>query len=434
MIPLNEVLEFIVDNRGKTVPTSDSGIPLIATNCIKNTELFPTYDKIRYVSEETYDNWFRAHPEPGDIIFVNKGKPGSVAMVPDPVDFCIAQDMMAFRVDKEVIYNKYLFAVLRNPKFQNRIMNMHVGTMIPHFKKGDLDKLMIPVPSIKVQKFIGDLYYKISYKIEVNNQINETLENMAQELFKRWFVDFEFPNENGEPYQLSGGEMIESELGLIPIGWEVNEFNNLAENVSGYSYKGKDLEDSKDALITIKNFNRNGGFKVEGFKDIKISERVKEKHYADLLDIIVAHTDLTQNADIIGNPIMIMNKSDNNNLIFSMDTVKVIPKLNESRYFVFQLLKHSDFKNFALAHTSGTTVLHLSKKAIPKYKFSSPPEDLIKKYNNTVEPFFRKNMLIHKENEKLKSIRDTLLPRLMSGEIRVPLEGLEESLTEVKGG
>ena len=344
-----------------------------------------------------------------------------------------SNDVLVIRPNNN-IDRSFLYYSLANNDFIDFVMSGAKGTKMPRGDKNHIMTYQLQLPCIREQKAIANTLSTLDEKIEVNNQINETLENMAQELFKRWFVDFEFPNENGEPYKSSGGEMIESELGLIPIGWEVNEFNDLAENVSGYSYKGKELEESKDALITIKNFNRNGGFKVEGFKDIKISERVKEKHYADLLDIIVAHTDLTQNADIIGNPIMIMNKSDNDNLIFSMDTVKIIPKLNESRYFVFQLLKHSDFKNFALAHTSGTTVLHLSKKAIPKYKFSSPPEDLIKKYNNTVEPFFRKNMLIYKENEKLKSIRDTLLPKLMSGEIRVPLEGLEESLTEVKGG
>lgn len=79
--PLSEVLSFIVDNRGKTVPTAETGIPLIATNCIKNNELYPVFDKVRYLSEDTYKNWFRAHPKPGDIIFVNKGTPGRVCLV-----------------------------------------------------------------------------------------------------------------------------------------------------------------------------------------------------------------------------------------------------------------------------------------------------------------------------------------------------------------
>ncbi len=118
-VPLTELLISIVDNRGKSAPTAEKGIPLIATNCIKNDELYPVFEKVRYVSKETYDTWFRAHPKPGDIIFVNKGTPGRVCLVPNPVDFCIAQDMMAFRVNSEKVYNKYLFAVLRSSQFQS---------------------------------------------------------------------------------------------------------------------------------------------------------------------------------------------------------------------------------------------------------------------------------------------------------------------------
>jgi len=206
-LPLPDVLAFIVDNRGKTVPTAETGIPLIATNCIKNNELYPVFEKIRYLSEDTYKNWFRAHPIPGDIIFVNKGAPGRVCLVPDPVGFCIAQDMMAFRVNDKIINNKYLFAVLRSPQFQTQIEQFHVGTLIPHFKKGDLDKLLIPIPSMNVQEFIGETYYAICSKIDLNNQINKNLEEMAQAIYKRWFIDF-------EPFQ--DGEFEESDLGSIP--------------------------------------------------------------------------------------------------------------------------------------------------------------------------------------------------------------------------
>ena len=103
-IKLSETTKFIVDNRGKTVPTADTGIPLIATNCIDNRNLYPIYEKLRYVSQDTYDNWFRSHPKPMDIILTLKGSQnGAVNLVPDPVDFCIAQDMVALRVDETLM-------------------------------------------------------------------------------------------------------------------------------------------------------------------------------------------------------------------------------------------------------------------------------------------------------------------------------------------
>ena len=155
LIPLTDLVEFIVDNRGKTVPTASTGIKLIATNCIRNEYLYPLYEKVRFVSEDIYNTWFRSHPKPGDIIFVNKGTPGKCALVPDPVDFCIAQDMMAFRLKSDIVYNKYLLAILRSREIQSFIMNNQVGTIIPHFKKEQLKTLMIPLPKMQIQKRIA---------------------------------------------------------------------------------------------------------------------------------------------------------------------------------------------------------------------------------------------------------------------------------------
>ena len=173
--PLPEILSFIVDNRGKTVPTTQGGHILIATNCVRNESLYPSYEKIRYLSEETYQNWFRAHPKPGDILFVCKGTPGRVCMVPDPIDFCIAQDMVALRVNDAIVYNKYLLSVLRSIKMQKQIEQTSVGDVIPHFKKSFFDQLLIPIPSMEIQKIIGDYYFAFSEKIEINKKINNCL-------------------------------------------------------------------------------------------------------------------------------------------------------------------------------------------------------------------------------------------------------------------
>src|SRR6266481_1275465 len=163
-IPFSELLSTVIDNRGKTCPTAQSGIPLIATNCIRNDLLYPNHEKARFVSQDTFDSWFRGHPEPGDLIFVTKGTPGRLCLVPNPVGFCIAQDMVAIRADQKRVYPKYLFALLRSASVQTQIENMHVGTLIPHFKKGDFDKLLLPIPERGTQKFIGDLYFELSYK------------------------------------------------------------------------------------------------------------------------------------------------------------------------------------------------------------------------------------------------------------------------------
>ena len=190
-VSLSNLVEEIIDNRGRTCPTSEQGIPLIATNCVKEDRIYPTHEKVRYVSDETYGEWFRGHPIPGDILFVNKGSPGRVCLVPDPIDFCIAQDMVALRANKRLVCPQYLFAALRSPQVKASIDNMNVGTMIPHFKKGDFDKLLIPVPGRGEQESIGNIYYSFSLAIDNKCKTNETLEAMAKALFKSWFVDFD---------------------------------------------------------------------------------------------------------------------------------------------------------------------------------------------------------------------------------------------------
>jgi len=185
ILSLTKIIEFTVDNRGKTVPITDkkTDYPLIATNCIKESALFPVKENLRFLTEDTYKTWFRAHPQHGDIIIVNKGTPGLVCFVPNPVDFCIAQDMVAIRVN-EKIYNKFLFAYMRSDFFKNQVKGLNVGTTIPHLKKTNFQSLNIPIPPEKYQKVSGDLYYVLSLKIENLRRQNETLEQIAQTLFK----------------------------------------------------------------------------------------------------------------------------------------------------------------------------------------------------------------------------------------------------------
>lgn len=298
-VPITELLSFIVDNRGKTVPTADDGWKLIATNCVTNNTLFPVYEKVRYLTQETYETWFRAHPIPGDILFVNKGTPGRVCLVPDPVDFCIAQDMIALRADDEKIYNKYLFAVLRSREIQQQIYNTNVGDVIPHFKKQFMDQLLIPVPDRRIQEIIGNLYYELSYKTELNKKINKNLSEQIKTICTAWLSDY-------APFG-----------GVLPDDWSKTSLSSIADFVSGYSYKGTELTESNIAMATIKNFDRKGGFKLDGYKEIVPSSKLKNTQHTELFDTLVAHTDLTQNAEVIGNAEPVMSKSGYSDIIFS---------------------------------------------------------------------------------------------------------------------
>ena len=402
---LLDLLEFIVDNRGKTVPTADTGIPLIATNCIKNDNLYPVFEKIRYVSRDTYQNWFRAHLKAGDIIFVNKGTPGQVCMVPDPVSFCIAQDMVALRANEEKIYPKYLFAVLRSHQVQQQIQNMHVGTMIPHFKKGDFEKLEIPVPDRERQMFIGDCYYAISLKIELNNRINKTLEEMAQALFKRWFVDFEFPDENGQPYKSAGGEMEESELGLIPKGWKVGSIYEVTDVIFGAPFKSEIFNGEKVGMPLIR------------IRDLKtFNPQIFTTEINSKAEVVEAG-DIVAGMDAEFRPcIWLGEKGLLNQRVckFKQNRKSIHP------FFVYATVE--PHLAFYQNYKTGTTVSHLGKNDIDKIKIIVPSDKILFEFKQTIANGFDLLVLKHKERQQLIELRDALLPKLMSGEIRVPIE------------
>ncbi|MGL5823581.1 MAG: restriction endonuclease subunit S [Nocardioides sp.] len=185
-VTLPEVLSQIVDNRGRSCPTSLSGFPLIATNCLKQGHRAPVFENVRYVDDRTLTTWFRAHLQPGDVLFVCKGSPGRVAVVPDPVPFCIAQDMVALRAAPDVIDPGYLYYRLTAPDVQSSIVNMHVGTMIPHFKKGDFGKLGFEIhPSLLDQRAIAEVLGALDDKIAANDRVVSTVAQLARGMFSR---------------------------------------------------------------------------------------------------------------------------------------------------------------------------------------------------------------------------------------------------------
>ena len=283
----------------------------------------------------------------------------------------------------------------------------------PGLAVGTLSVQEINLPSLEAQRSIASILSSLDRKIELNNKINADLEEMAQAIFKNWFVDF-------EPFK--DGKFVDSELGMIPEGWKVISLNEILDNVSGYSYKGSELQSSNIAMATIKNFERKGGFKTEGYKEIVISKKIKETQFVNMFDVLVAHTDLTQNAEIVGNPAIVLSKGGYEKLIMSMDLTKVISKIEGvTNGLLYCILSTSRFKEHALGYVNGTTVLHMSKKAVPEYTCAFPKDiNQIRDLCITLDSIYKRMAVTYEENSRLSLLRDTLLPRLMSGELEVP--------------
>lgn len=287
--------------------------------------------------------------------------------------------------------DKYLYYWLKSKNGQNTIKSIVTGSAMPKFNKTDLKNIEIAIPCIEDQDKIVEILSKIDKKIELNNQTNDNLYEITNKLYEQLFV-------------------IERQ-----DDWKEYNIQELMDISNGYSYTGKELVDtSVVGMATIKNFERTGGFKEEGFKDIE-PIRAKDIHYADKFDILVACTDLTQNADIIGNAIMLLNIGKYEKVVISMDLVKILPKKN--KYLVFSILNSKEFKNFALGYKTGTTVLHLNKNCFKDFHIKVPDFDKIENFEKVVETNYKKISYNLEENNTLTQLRDNLLPKLMNGEI-----------------
>lgn len=203
--------------------------------------------------------------------------------------------------------------------------------------------------------------------------------------------------------------------GQIPTNWKYLKLTDIANLGTGYSYSSKDLQKNNNmAMATIKNFNRNFGFDSRGYKEIIPSKPIKKEKYANLFDILVAHTDLTQNADIIGNAEPVLNTGNYKQIIYSMDLVKVTPKDNKISPFLLSLILQGDmFKSHCMKYVNGTTVLHLSKQALKDFELPLPKNISAL---NELDEFATKtyktlsNNII--ENTVLEKIKSTLLNTL----------------------
>ena len=174
-------------------------------------------------------------------------------------------------------------------------------------------------------------------------------------------------------------------------------------------------------MATIKNFDRKGGFKLDGYKEIIPSSKLKPEHHAELFDTLVAHTDLTQNAEVIGNAEPVLSFSGYDDIIFSMDVVKVIPDNSTiSKFLIAAILQTQQFKGHCLGYVNGTTVLHLSKKALPEYSLMLPRDlTVLQPLDDVVSSMYQQIALNIDESVQLAALRDSLLPKLMSGELDV---------------
>ena len=290
-----------------------------------------------YVDEKSYKFLKKSKLLGGEIIISNVGEyAGTVFRVPalkSPMTLGPNSIMVKFKEGNDFYY--YFF---KSSAGQELIQSIRTGSAIPKFNKTDFRNLKIPVLPLWEKDGISEILSSIDDKIDLLHRNNKTSEQLAETLFRQWFV-----------------EKAKDEWEMVKLGSRINL-------VSGYSYRSVDLNNSTKALVTLKNFDRTGGFRHNGFKEY--TGKYKEDQVVISGDLIVAHTDITQEAEVLGNPAIVISSNKYETLIISTDLVKVVPISYLSKTFIYFLMKTDEFKHYCLGASNGTTVLHLSKKAL----------------------------------------------------------------------
>ena len=358
----------------------------------------------------------------GDILF-SEIRPANrrFAMVDfDTKNYVISTKIMVIRPKNGILKN-YLYLCLTNNKtlkYLQFLAESRSGTF-PQITIEQIQRMKVYIPSIDEQKRIIQCAMPIISKIELNNRVNKILEEIAQTIFKCWFIDFEFPNENGETYKSSGGEMVDSEMGLIPKGWKIEKIENLlSEIVTGNRPKGG-VSKYKKGIPSIGAESINGLCNY----DFSKTKYIPESYFHNMKKGIVKNGDifLYKDGAKLGRKSMFLEdfpfkRCCVNSHVFILRSNSSM----KQSYLFFYLDQEFMTKNIINLNTNSAQP-GINSTSVKTLKILLPSDKMLNLFNELVFPILRIIFNNAKENKCLSNLRDALLPKLMSGEIRVPI-------------
>ncbi len=396
----------------------------------------------------------------GDLIVCEGGEPGRCAIWLDERPNMKIQKALHRVRTKKTLHNYYLYYWFLFAGYKGTLEPYFTGTTIKHLTGKALKSLDIRLPPIAYQEWAVAKLKCLDDKIRANKSINQTLEKIAQAIFKSWFVDFEptkakiaareallAENPNATPEQTSTAEqqaaiqaiasagdvipteqlrtiadlfpnqLVESDLGYIPSEWRTSTIGEHISVTKGKSYKSSELNPSKTALVTLKSFKRGGGYREDGLKEY--TGNYKAAQVIESGELIMSLTDVTQAAEVIGKPAMVTKNEQFETLVASLDVAILRPKDQAFKEFFYGLMSTYRFHRYAESFASGTTVLHLNQKGIITFEFPLPSRELLEIYSGLIKQVYQLQEVNVVSNRYFNSLRNILLPELLKGKIGV---------------
>lgn len=390
---------------GIVQPGKEGDIKLIRSTDI--SERYINLKQLRTVSLEVSNKYKRTLLQGNELLISLVGNPGKISLSNRETIGCnIARQVALVRLDPTLVNRMYLYYYLQIGDGKAELASKIMGSVQSVINLKDLKKVKIDLHSLEKQKAIANILSSLDDKIELNNKINKNLEELAQTLYKRWFVDFEFPNEDGEPYKTSGGEMVESEFGLIPKGWEFLELNKVIRN---------QRDKARSSIFPVLSAVKEGKLVLSSeffTKDVPSKDLSK---YLIVEKGMFSYNPARINIGSIG-----LNEF---NFTGCVSPVYVVLKV-ETPYvgFFSEYFKTQQFRDQVVLRASGSVRQTLSYEDFGRIKIVYPPVKVINHFNEVFINIDQNIKLYEKQNKKLSDIRDELLPKLMNGEIEVPIE------------
>ena len=319
---------------------------------------------------------------------------------------CWAHNTVLYVKDFKGTHPKFAYYLLKSMSFGQ----YNAGSAVPTLNRNHIHSIEIKYPPLPVQKKIASILSSLDDKIELNTRMNNVLEEIARALFRRWFVAFEFPDNEGKPYKSAGGKMVESEMGSVPEGWNVRKLNDISkEIICGKTPSTKILEyyGNSTPFITIPDMhNQVYAISTERYLSIN-GVQSQPKKTIPKNSICVS---------CIATPGLVCLTAKNSQTNQQINSI--VCKDEISPYFIyFSMLNISEF--ICTLGSSGSTTSNLNKGQFSKIKLIIPSCEIMKEFDKITSPIFKQIKGNQIESQMLTEVRDTLLPKLMSGEIEV---------------
>lgn len=412
-IPLSELCKISgrVGWKGYTVyDLRDEGPWVIGANDITSDHTLDL-SEAKHISREKFEESPEIMIELNDILIVKVGSTiGKIAIVNRYIgEACINPNTVLLK--NCTINPYYLYYYLISSAGQSFIKNHSSASAQPALNQTDLKNMPVVVYDINNQNKIADCLNDINAKIELNNKINYELESMAKTLYDYWFVQFDFPNEQGKPYKSSGGLMVYNEefKREIPEGWEVKLLMDLSEKI-GDGIHGTPQYINKSAYSFINGNNLKNGFIQIDEETKKVSQTEYEKYFIELNkeSILLSINGTLGNLAVFTNEKVILGKSS-----------AYINCKEKHRSFCYQFLIQNHIQKTFWLIATGSTIKNLSLASLKNLKLVYPGIEIVKQFDNIIKPIDIRRENIFKQNQQLTTLRDWLLPMLMNGQVTV---------------